>query len=218
MTIISVKGGNSQEILDGSQDTLSLLAITTGTGLIHVGDPSPAGFDVPFRGGDQIILPANEPATLRADGFIVTGSIGAYGGQVYSGGGTPEPFWEPFTITAGDLTNDALGYSDGEGGQGIPATGSISNQPVEGYSLSVAANVSDPGIFVLAIRGPAPMRDLLIDAVIGIGEESFILSRIGDISVARLDDGFETIVQMDGFSQEWMVGQQVPIVVIPQNG
>lgn len=88
MTIISVKGGNSQEVLDGSQGTLSLLAITTGTGLIHVGEPSPEGFDVPFRGGDQVILPANLPATLRADGFVVTGSVGQYGGQTYEGGGS----------------------------------------------------------------------------------------------------------------------------------
>lgn len=86
MTQYLIKSGEVAHIADGSRDKLQLVSISNGGGLIHIGEPSPDGFDVPFVAGDRVIVPANEPATLRANSFVVECSVGDYGAQVFSGG------------------------------------------------------------------------------------------------------------------------------------
>lgn len=251
MAVISVKGGNSQQILDGSQDTLSLLAITTGTGVIHIGDPAPEGFDVPFAGGDKVVLPANLSATLRADGFVVTGSIGAYGGQTYSGGIELLPtqaiiddgqqitasngqtisvavadnvpsltiknwaFWEPFTVTAGDPTGGGFqfGYvsSDVSGDEQV---GSITNEPVVGFSLGEA--LWESGDVYLSIRGPRSIASELQGALIGIDGVDY--SPIQLESLWNEEEGnWKSVIYLSDVPA-WTVDQQIPIVITPQNG
>lgn len=249
MANLVIKGGTSQQVVDGSQDALTILAVNNGTGLVHVGDPSPAGFDVPFRGGDQIILPANEPATLRADGFVVIVSIGAYGGQTYEGGGDlppnqaivtdseivtaaggqtidihvtdnvatfgvrPFPFFEPFTVTVGALDNPYVGYSNFEG---EPTIGSITNEPTDDFTLPLCMLNIVSGQLMITLTGPQPLQLRLAGALVGINAEDFTIDP-SNASSRFENDSWRTDVFIEGVPP-WTVGQQIPIVIIPQNG
>jgi hypothetical protein len=117
---------------------------------------------------------------------------------------TPEPFWEPFTITASLQPNNSMGYS--------PSAGAITNEPVQGYSLN-RATVGDDGFFILAIAGPTPIGTGLQGALFGIGETTYTPD---GIYLQSTGAAWTTNVEIYGVSPFWTEGQQVPIVIIPQ--
>lgn len=87
MTKFSIRGGTSQQVLNGSQNTLQQISFSGGSGRIQIGAPSPAGYAVAFSAGDDVMLPPFQPATVFADGFLVNASVAQYGGQVFENGG-----------------------------------------------------------------------------------------------------------------------------------
>lgn len=121
------------------------------------------------------------------------------------GGPQPEPFWEPFTVTAADIGGAGFGYSDG-------VAGSITNQPVEGYTVDSVIN--DGGTVTMYLLGPSPLAsDALLGALVGVSGEDYSFTSVS--SFADSAGSWLTNMIVDGVP-EWTVGQQIPIVVIPQ--
>lgn len=124
------------------------------------------------------------------------------------------PFWEPFTVTAGDLASwtggdtTAFGYVK-------DVAGSISNEPIAGFEVQHAYTDAD-GLH-LVIRGPRPVGDMLAGGVMGISAVDYPLEpEDGDFGVSSeiVDDGvYETRVDLD--VPPWTLAQQVPIVTLP---
>lgn len=247
MTIISVKGGNSQEILDGSQDKIQLVRINSGTGLLHIGEPSPEGFDIPLS-ERNIYVPAGQPATVRADGFIVQLTVGDYGTQVFEGGGGSLPSNQAIVtdseiVTAiGGQTIDiqvtdnvatfgvrsfpfwnpfTVTAADLGGSFGYQADkdpgGAITNEPVDGYTLIWARTFLDGGNAILTLQMVGPRP--LRDALQG----ALFGINAEDYSVAYGD--MQVFEESGVFYTNieiydvpmWTAGQSIPIVIIPQS-
>lgn len=126
----------------------------------------------------------------------------------------PFPMWQPFTVTCGSDGFGGFGYSAIEGEE----FGSISNEPVDGYTLETCA-VDGSGNFYFYLRGPAPMSDILWGADIGIDTASYVFGPFNGQAApkARLDGDVVSEAELSGVTA-WTLDQQVPIVIIPQNG
>lgn len=129
------------------------------------------------------------------------------------GGGQSGPFWEPFTVNAAAL-------SEVEGSFGFVAgdAGSITNEPVEGFSVvRCYTYMADlvPTIF-FQINGPAPLRDNLWGALLGVNVIDFTLDDYSKLDVGGGDGDFDTSFEVPGVTM-WTVGQAVPIVIIPKS-
>lgn len=172
------------------------------------------GVPVTIVGGGGV-LPSDE-ATV-SDGDIVT----AVGGQTIDIAVTDNvasfsvrsfPFWEPFTVTA------AL-VAEFEGSCGFVAgdAGSITNEPVDGFSLvkcyTYMADIVPTLYF--EISGPTPLRDSLWGALLGVNAVDFNLDDYSVFNVIGTEGGFSTSFEVPGVTM-WTVGQAVPVVMIPQ--
>lgn len=120
-------------------------------------------------------------------------------------------FWEPFTVTAAALPDGSIGYNS------LPSAGDITNQPVSGYVLG-SIGVSASGYFKILIYGPQPLGAELVGALIGIGETTYSPTAITAYYESDSPDEWATEIGVFGVNPVWTVDQQIPIVIIPQNG
>lgn len=121
-------------------------------------------------------------------------------------------FWEPFTVTVGTDGDVFYGYLVDD-----PFSfGSITNQPVNGFTLMQAVNVG--GSVDIRLHGPHPIVGELVGALVGISNEDY---SIDEMSVTQSNDP-ETGLWINKLIihdvPAWTTSQQVPIVIIPQNG
>lgn len=168
------------------------------------------GFPVTLIGGGGGELPSNQ--AIVTDGEIVT----AVGGQTVDIQVTDNvasltiknwAFWQPFTMTVGEEPGeDVFGYVPEE-------FGSISNEPVAGFSLRTVLQLGTD--VEVTIAGPHPIAGELEDAVVGISAANY--SPVQIMSSLESEGVWVTSFRVQGVSPAWTVGRQIPFVIIPQN-
>jgi hypothetical protein len=170
----------------------------------------------PDGGAGGGALPSNQ--AIVTDGDTVTASGGqtidiSVADNVASFSVRSFPFWEPFTVTAA-----AVAEFEGSCGFVAGDAGSITNEPVDGFSLvKCYTYMADlvPTLF-FQINGPTPLRDNLWGALLGVNAVDFTLDDYSVFTVIGAEGGFDTSFEVPGVTM-WTVGQAVPIVIIPQS-
>lgn len=124
---------------------------------------------------------------------------------------TPEPFWEPFTVTVGE------GLNMGENGYfrwpGDDPVGSITNEPVDGYSIEEC--FSSGTVLQFKINGPHALAEELSNASIGVNGVDVGILDISSSRISANPDVWQTYLTAEPVTP-WTPGQQIPIVIIPK--
>lgn len=162
-----------------------------------------------------------------ANGIITTANIGASaviidnvstftatGGEtvfVEVAAGVPsftvrsDPFWDPFTLTAGVDAN-GRGYDPAEG------LGSITNQPVDGATVTSIFTPEGNDLEIRMSSTTVPLNNITRASQIGIGATTYSPT---DVRFQQGPEGSTLYIYIAAGSFAWTDGQQVPIVIIP---
>lgn len=118
-----------------------------------------------------------------------------------------EPFWNPFTMTVGE-SSGLFGYYNG-------AVGSLTNEPVDGFTVvSIWHTGGGVGQVNIEIRGPEPLANNgLANGLFGISSVTY--SAFSVSSEKESGASWATYISINDVPA-WTVDQQVPIVIIPQ--
>lgn len=204
----------------GGGDLPSNQAVVTDGGFLQVrnsqgADPHPALLFV----ADNVLAGANlaPTASIIDDGDVFTASTGQTVNVSVAAGVpqltvVPNPFWQPFTVTAAPLTGSfagGIGYAPANGG-------SVTNQPLDGYTLDACLSVDfgSGATLLLKVSGPQPLRDNLFGAAVGVDAQSYEITDYDAIVVEQTGGAFTTTVEMP-IAAMWADGASIPIVIIP---
>lgn len=121
-------------------------------------------------------------------------------------------FWDPFTVTVGSDGEEFFGYLLDD----PYSFGSITNQPVNGFTLMQAVNVG--GSVDIRLHGPHPIVGELVGALVGISNEDYSIDEMSVTQSNNPDTGLWINKLIIHDVPAWTTSQQIPIVIIPQNG